>query len=168
MSTSANMTDTAETIDTCMSSKQNAETWLSYQYMGTARRDHDMKSSKSGHVGLWLAKQVNVLCHWILRVCWNCHCSNIALTRESGQTDGKTKWQTDTWTDRQTDKRSKEEGYYWSNCRDFLVRPICATMRESHVMIPSKLEQVGQLALNYKCCSRSVHYINGLICRVFW
>lgn len=62
MSTSANMTDTAETIDTCMSSKQNAETWLSYQYMGTARRDHDMESSKSGHVGLWLAMQVNVLC----------------------------------------------------------------------------------------------------------
>lgn len=77
--------------------------------------------------------------------------------RESGQIDGKTKWQ----TDRQIDKRSK--GYYWSDCRDFLVRPICATVRESHVMIPSKLEQVGQLALNYKSYSRSVHYINGFV-----
>lgn len=36
-------------------------------------------------------------------------------------------------------------------------------MRESHVMIPSKLEQVGQLALNYKSYSRSVHYINGFV-----
>lgn len=35
-------------------------------------------------------------------------------------------------------------------------------------MMSSKLEQVGQLALNHKSYSRSVHYINGLICRVFW
>lgn len=78
----------------------------------------------------------------------------------------KYRWEdkmTDRHLDRQTDKRSKEESYYWSDCRDFLVRPICATVRVSYVMISSKLEQVGQLALNYKCCSRSVHYINGFV-----